>query len=492
MYSTHSRQIQTPTSAVQARLARYEAMRARISAPVPDAARPVLQPHPPALATQDIPAPQPSPRPRAGHLPVLARLWPARRLIACCMGIGLMSALALTSTLPPRFSAHAEIALTLAQTQSINESGTAPGADTPAAVIEGLVRVLTSTTVLGQAAAALDLASDPEFSGSQAAILHALGERVDAGRDGQSSVVRLTVWSGDAQKSVAIANAVTTAFAEEVQRINAESAQASSLSVAERLGDLRASADAAEAAVQSFRRAHGLHETGRLAPSQMNEQLIAAQAALIVAETRHAELSAARAEGGVGAMSFNSETLSALRARYLELRRELDAAEATLGPLHPTIATLRPQAQTLERDLTNELDRMLRLATSELEQARERVERLAGGPSSATVPDAALQLELRGLERDAEAQAALYGAYLLRAADIAEQGQSGATTVRVISPPMPARSPSWPPQLPWLLALGAATGLAGGVGLRVALDRLAGKRSGAGKRPARHGITVPA
>ncbi|UIY31236.1 hypothetical protein LZK73_19915 [Neorhizobium galegae] len=59
------------------------------------------------------------------------------------------------------------------------------------------------------------------------------------------------------------------------------------------------------------------------------------------------------------------------------------------------------------------------------------------------------------MERDARSKAAVYETYLSRTHQISERQQIDTSNVRVISPPMPPQSKSWPP-VPVLLLIGGA------------------------------------
>ena len=77
-------------------------------------------------------------------------------------------------------------------------------------------------------------------------------------------------------------------------------------------------------------------------------------------------------------------------------------------------------------------------------------------------------MQLRDLQRDARAKAAIYETHLARAQQIGERQQIDTSNVRVISSPMPPKARSWPPRTLILLAaavmLGLVLGIAAGAG----------------------------
>jgi uncharacterized protein involved in exopolysaccharide biosynthesis len=79
------------------------------------------------------------------------------------------------------------------------------------------------------------------------------------------------------------------------------------------------------------------------------------------------------------------------------------------------------------------------------------------------------QVQLRDLQRDARAKAALYETHLARTQQIGERQQIDTSNVRVISRPLPPKARSWPPRT--LILLGAAAFLGLFLGIAIALAR---------------------
>lgn len=493
MYTTRVPDSQRPASSVAARLARLENAQEKEAAryahleAVPE---PVAAPVPPPSSPEQTFTIEP--------IQIARWLWAGRMLIVACLLIGMVGAFAVSRVLPPRYTSYADLVIGAPASPVTPDSyaTAAPQRDTQLLEFDSRLRVLTSTNVLERTVDALSLGDDPEFSGSRGfaipffgpsaeereadarlAAMRTLYDQVSARRDGQTYVATLQVYSQDPAKSVRIANAVIAAFQEELWEGDRAASVLALEALNERLNDLRARVGAAEEAVETFRRDNGLQGSeGQLLSSQslgqINTQINDARAALIAAESRHAELVAARGSALSSQGIWDSEVVSALRAEYHEVRRELDAQSAVYGPLHPTIAALQPQLRVVETALNQEIDRIIRTAAADVEQARAVVDRLTAQSDSVrtivSVDDSAL-MRLRELQREADVQGAIYEAYLRRMAEINERSQVDVTTVRVISPPLPAASRSWPPRAMVLLMLGAAVGLMIGAGLALAI-----------------------
>jgi uncharacterized protein involved in exopolysaccharide biosynthesis len=318
----------------------------------------------------------------------------------------------------------------------------------------------------------LDLTNDPEVKPRpgetpESAALRLLSERVKASRDEKSFVVTLAATTGDPGKSVRIAGAVIDAFREELAQSDAEGASRAADSLTGRLGTLKDAVTKAEAAVDDFRRAHNLQMsqgelTSTQTMTQVNSQLLQAQAKLIDLKARYDKLTAG-GDDGLSAAAQESTTLTALRTQYATTRQQAESLKATLGPLHPSVRSILVQVASLQAQIRTETARIVQAAKSDVDQAQAAVDQLqtvADDSKSIVAVDSSAQVTLNDLQREASSRAAIYEASLDRARQIAEREQIDTTNIRVITDPVAPISRSWPPPLLQLLALGAAAGFA--------------------------------
>lgn len=490
MYTTRAPDDQRPVSSVAARLARFETLRQ--ADPPPN----------PASRRRSVPAPEPmpafQPTPVLDAWSAIGWLWSGRLIILLCLIAGLAGAFVVSRSLPPRFTSYADLVIAPPSAPITSDGfAAAPSSrDTQLLEFDSRLRMLTSTNVLARTVDALGLDEDPEFAGSpgfslpflgpdpeeraaetRVAAMRALYEQVAARREGQTYVATLEVYSQDPQKSVRIADALIAAFQEELWEAERVTASQAVEALNERLTGLRERVSQAEAAVEDFRRESALQGIeGQLLASrsldQVNTQINDARAALIAAESRYAELIAAQESGLAQGGVWDSEAITELRASYNELRRELDAQSAIYGALHPNITALQPQLRTLEAAINQEVDRIIRAAAADVEQARSTVDRLTARADTTRAilsADESALITLRELQREADAQAAIYETYLRRMGELNEQSQVEVTTVRVISPPLPAASRNWPPRTIIWLVLGGFAGLAAGIAIAIGM-----------------------
>ncbi|MGH6808480.1 MAG: GumC family protein, partial [Ensifer adhaerens] len=306
----------------------------------------------------------------------------------------------------------------------------------------------------------------------------ALSERVEARREERSFVVVMKVWSEEPAKAVTLSNAIVDAFEQELFQSAAESAGRVAKNLNARLDELRRNVTDAERAVEDFRRVNGLQSTnGQLVSNQLsgelNTQVLGAQQRFIQAETRYNQMSAAIAQGRTASASeFESENMTNLREQYNMLQQQIASMQRTFGERHPRLVAARSERATLEGALADEARRILERAKADMDSEQSALEALRGKANtekSNVFTDNEAQVQLRDLERDARAKAAIYETHLARAQQITERQQIDTTNVRVISRALPPNSRTWPPRTVILLIAGGMLGLFLGVSAAIAL-----------------------
>jgi succinoglycan biosynthesis transport protein ExoP len=375
------------------------------------------------------------------------------------------------------------------------------------------LRVLTSGNVFARVVDTLGLTADTEFydptphfslgallgkapsnaepSDPRNAAIAALAKKVDAKADDGSFVASLKVTTLNGDKSMRIADAMVTAFREELAKAEADGAARTAQSLNDRLDALKSAATDAEQKVVDYRKAHGLaaSSSGELVStqtmSQIATQVIDAQSRLISAQSAYDEIVAA----GQNASSNDPTTatsLSAVRAKVADLKSQLESQSRVYGPRHPAITKLQSELGNAQTELNQEIGRLVGGAKAAVDEARTALAALEGKQGtleSSVFSDNALQVGLRELERDAASKVTIYEAFLSRAREVTEREQIDTSNVRVISTPLPPTDRSWPPSTPVLVILGLFGGIVAGalasIVLGIRRDLKAGRQSGA-------------
>lgn len=430
-----------------------------------------------------------------------------KRWIVLGAAAGLLGGAAFGLLAQPRYTVYTDILVPPSNLQVVNNDLYAASMQSDAQVleVESRMRVMTSGNVLRRVATSLDLLNDPEFNappkwwdiraklfpqpegGDQiVGVMRDLSERIKVGRQDRSYLVTAAVWTWDPEKSVKVANALTEAFRQELVRGDASGAAQAAQTLNDRLAELKAAVSAAEDKVQAFRRDNNLQQSAAntlvstQSMQQYNAKLIDAQARETEAASRYRQLTEASRAGALEpSSSLQSPTLTQLRVQYAELRRQVESMSLTYGPRHPALTTIRTQLKAIEREVFNETARMVTAAKVDLDQSRQTLAQLTKDTekarTSVSVDDEA-QVKLRELERDALAKGSIYQAFLTRAGEATQREQVDATSVRVISAPVPPEARSYPPRTMLLAAGGLVAGLGLGLGLALALGFLGAYR----------------
>jgi capsular exopolysaccharide synthesis family protein len=294
--------------------------------------------------------------------------------------------------------------------------------------------------------------------------------------DGRSYTIHIAFASPHPDIAAIVANTYADQYlANQIDMKAGATTRANEL-LSQRLGQLREQLQASERAVESYRRAAGV--LGDKAGSILVEQLSQTNAELALARNQRIEsesrLQVAQSElrkgGDVQALSdvLASPVLQALRAKQAELKRQQAQLSSQYTAQYPTTKTMQADMATLQAQISEEATRAVNSLTDQVAMARtreaglqsdlDRLERQFGEGGEAEV-------KLRQLEREAEANRAVYEAYLNRLKQIADQQQMQTADAHLISSAIVPTVPTYPRYRP-LLALGLVMG--GVVGISVA------------------------
>ena len=234
----------------------------------------------------------------------------------------------------------------------------------------------------------------------------------------------------------------------------------------------------AEDRVEAFKaRNNILGSSGTLVNEQqlteLNNQLGLARARTAAAKARLdqvAQVQLSKDEIGAFPEAVQSQTISALRSQYAEVMRREAEQMTSLGNRHPAVIEIQAEAERLRRMIDDEVHRIAVSARTEYESARANEETLAANleklKSNAVTTNGAM-VTLRELDRDVQANRAVYEAFLVRARETGEQERVDTKNIRVISRADPPSRRSFPPSN-LLIAVGALLlGVAAGTGIVV-------------------------
>ena len=419
----------------------------------------------------------------------LAAIWRGKSTILLTTAASLLLAVLFVVAVPHRYTAVTQILIDPTDLRAVGNDLTQANQANDAAVlqIESQVRVLTSDNVLRRVIAAESLDRDPEFvssaswsgtvpSDSSLAALNALRRSTQVKRAERTYVVDVSVTCRDPVKAARIANAIAQAYLAEQTEVRSDAARQVSQSLSARLNELKDRVRQAEDRVETFKaRNNILGSSGTLVNEQqlteLNNQLGVARARTAAAKARLDQVEQVQlSKDEIGAFpdAVQSQTISALRSQYAEVMRREAEQMTSLGNRHPAVIEIQAEAERLRRMIDDEVHRIAVSARTEYEGARANEKTLAASleklKGNAVTTNEAM-VTLRELDRDVQANRAVYEAFLVRARETGEQERVDTKNIRVISRAEPPLHRSFPPSnlliavSALLLGVGAGTGI---------------------------------
>jgi uncharacterized protein involved in exopolysaccharide biosynthesis/Mrp family chromosome partitioning ATPase len=432
-------------------------------------------------------------------------------VIGALLGAALATVVALS--IPQRFISTAQILIDPRDLRVLQNEVTPGGIlnDSTTAYLESQARVIASDKIKIRVIEQERLTEDPEFgaeSDTESPVadalrkligapkpartgdpmvmaLEAMDKRVWVKRSERTFVIDIGVATRNAEKSARIANALAAIYFKDQLEARSDATKRASTALTSRLAELRDRLRDAEERVQQFKTANDIASVGNRSLNE--EQMTQASALLAGARNRVADskarfdqlaqLSPSRIETGSLPEAVASNTITALRAQLgAALAREAELV-TVLGPSHPQMISARSQVRDARKQIAEELARIVQAAKLDYERAlaaeRSLVQRFGDLKRDSFATNQA-SVQLRELEREAEASRLVYQAFLQRAREASELVGIDATNARIISDAMPATRPTGISRR--LIVMGGA--LAGGaLGLLIGLALLWGRNA---------------
>ena len=441
---------------------------------------------------------------------LLQILWRRRTAIAATAAGCALVALLVGKSLSPKYTATAQLYVDPRELQLVDRelSPRAQDATNLPMIVDSQARLLTSSSVLLRVVDTAKLADDPEFGGGQSTgvlkllarmigfgvsspgsndartgAFEALARHVNVRRTDRSFIVDVEVWSKEPAKAAMLATAVANAYLSEASDVQAGAARRATADLSGRLSELEERLRAAENRVAAYKAENNFVGTQDAVISdqqlsEANARLSAARAATLDAQARYDQITAAiRAseDGGAISEALRSPTLAGLRAQYAEARRRRAELENELGPRHPAIRSMETQVGDLKKNINEEIARFTQSAKNDLIRARDYEGGLAKALDALkrqSVDMSQASVRLRELERDVEANRAVYQAFLKRSRETEEQERLNTSSARITSEAIVPQHRSFPPSMALLMMVGLLFGALAASALAVLLDRL--------------------
>lgn len=372
---------------------------------------------------------------------------------------------------------------------------------------ESQMRVMTSRALLEKVVTAEGLLSDPEFNAAIApagGLLAALGWRAEREREdvaparqrahtvdalsrnlsvrllGRSHVMEVAVTSEDSEKAARLANAVVDAYIAGQLAAKRRANEEASHWLDGQVRTLREQVQAAERAVERYRSEAGLiggRESGIHAQqmTELNSELILARARRVEVEARLRRAEELLAEGGADSAAevLDSPLIQSLRQEEAAIQRREAELGTEYGDRHPRMINVRAELADLRGKIELEVRKIVQNLRNEARVAASREQALREALGAQETEAARLkeaEVRLRQLEREAEAERALFNTFLARLKETAVHYEVQRADARIISRAEPASRPA-SPNIPLILGLAFLAGLPCAAGLALLVDR---------------------
>jgi capsular exopolysaccharide synthesis family protein len=424
-------------------------------------------------------------------------------ILACTAVITIISAV-IVFNLTPRYTAESAVVLDTRQNQALDLRAVMSGLPADDAVVRSEVEVLKSANLAEAVVKKTNLVAVPEFnqsihnfsfvsvvfepvrwlvssisslftSASNApqvdasreellAVTRALQSHLEVMNDGRSYVIKIQIQSEDPKLATTLANAYASEYLNAQLEAKFNAVQSANQWLTDHLNDLRSKVEASDAAVQQFAAANNLTQiaqtgggSGTVTSQQiteLNTQLVLASADLAQKKANLQQVNGSLQTGGVSAAAqvLSSPLIQALREQESTLASHEADLATRYKPEHPAMINIRAQEHDLDNKIKAETDRIVRgmqgdvtAAQAKVDSLRQSLDQLQNGAQGGA------GVQLRELEREADANRTLYEGLLNRYKQTTAQEDFQQADAHIISDAMVPTIPSFPKKIPLLV-----------------------------------------
>ena len=432
--------------------------------------------------------------------------WRARMIALVALGAMAITAAGL-ALLPLKFKGTTVLLIDPRQPRVTTSEQVLAGIGSDAAAVESQVELIESSELAKKVIAKENLASDPEFSSpsmidtvrqelksivglssddSAAAqanrLLYKFKSGLSASRRGLTYIIEVNYSATDPEKAARISRAVAQAYLDDQRDAKASiTARASSL-LGGRIDELRQRLRDSEGAVVDYKSTHKIIDVtqgNKLIGRQiedMTQQLALARTRTADARGRLDRLQEVTKQKGDFASlgeALQSPVVSNLRTQQAESARLAAEYSALYGDRHPALVAVRAQMADIRQQIDREVARILVGVRNEYQVAVSREASLETELTKLKDQSESLgqaDVKLHELEREAQANRALFEQYLGRVKETSEEQGMQIPDARIVSPALTPLKPERPSAVLLLIVAGIfGTMLA--VGILLLLER---------------------
>jgi succinoglycan biosynthesis transport protein ExoP len=428
-------------------------------------------------------------------------------LIALCTLLAVVASVVALFALPPKYKATTIVLVDPRQPRVTQTEAVLSGIGSDAAAVESQVELIESSALARRLIARLKLDQDPEFATSSL-LEHVMGgvlamfggkagdadqemsrlvskfqKGLSVRRRGLTYVLEISYVAATPAKAARLSDAVADAYLDDQRVAKAEITTRASTWLVDRIEAMRSRVRASEEAVAAYKSANNIVDVtqgNRLVSRQVED--ITQQLALQRSRTADARARLERIQQGANqasdpaalSESLQSQVIANLRTQYTEAARVEAEYSALYGSRYPGLVAVRAQLADIRKQIEAEIGRILVAVRNEYQVAAAHeasLEATLGKLKEQSGQYNEANVKLQELEREAQANRALFEQFLNRAKETTEQQSLQIPDARVISPALIPLKPDRPPAVVLLLAAAVGGGVLG-LGLVLALERM--------------------
>lgn len=269
--------------------------------------------------------------------------------------------------------------------------------------------------------------------------------------DGRSYIIKIRYESPDPQLAATLATTHAELYLREQLEVKFAATRRASEWLNEHIVDLQAKLKASDEAVQAFKQQHQLTATQAKGMTVTTQQLSELNSQLILATADRAQKEAnlRQVQGGADAASqvLSSPVVQQLKQQQAQLRRQEAELATRYRPAHPAMINVRAEIGDINKKLAEETSNIVRSMQNDVAAARAREttmrDQLQQVQQSGAQQDTA-EVQLRELERQAEANRLLYETFLNRFKQTSAQQDIQEPDAQLVSEAQVPKLPSFP------------------------------------------------
>ncbi len=310
----------------------------------------------------------------------------------------------------------------------------------PATVLDRLPRAWADT--LMTATSPVDMTDQQKAALLRAEIIENVMQNIRAEAANRSTVISVKFVSSNPQLAALSANKLAELYLSEQLETKQSASKRASEFLEHEIVRLRAGVEAAENAIRQYQEEHGMIEEQPVDAQQLSElttQLVLSRSQRAEAEARLRQveqLIASDVSLEAAAQMVDSPVLNELRAREVDVSRQMAELSSEFGERHPRMVNLRTELASMQARKETEIRQVAQRLRDEGQVLRSRESALQssiqGLRQQLAVRNMA-EVDLQALQREAEAERELLTTYINRAKEIGSQQMAQQPDARIIS-----------------------------------------------------------